>query len=359
MSCVRNLHTTNMLLRPGVAAAVPRVLGVRAAAGRVPACRRAQHTTAGAVQSWLDPIARYLVSVPETIGLLGAVPYPFTTSVVLMTLMLRAGVSVPMALWQRARTERLTNIVGPEYAVWKKQIPAAILSRAGVREKPPSEAQQVQLHREIQSALKEKWQHLVRLHDCSPWRTTGASLLVHIPLFLLVTALLRQAAVLPDSPLIQELIPWWSPDPAFAAQVATTKQLLVEKGLDPVSIERLTKIGGGPTLVDRDSTQIMPIVVGSLNMLNVELSQWVRQRRAAREQQLGLGGGPSVPTDTNGAPLPSLRERVLGNVLRTGAVVSIPIACSVPSVLLVYWTTSALVTMVQNSYFAWLDAKRT
>lgn len=343
-----------MLVRFGFASSARRAINARRVLA-IPTHHRFQHTTSEATQGWLEPVARYLVSVPETIGILDALPYPYTASIVVMTLLLRSSISVPISLWQRSRGERLNNIVVPEWNVWKKQIPASILSRQASNGAEADEMHRRQVQRQIQSALREKWKHLVQIHNCAPWRTTAVSLLAHVPLFVLVTVLLRQAAILPDSPLLQELIPWWSPDATFAAQTAATKQILVEKGLDARSIERLTTMGG-PTLVDRDSTQIMPIVVGSLNMLNVELSQWVRQRRAAREQALGLGTKPAGGSKDNDNK-ESLREQVLGNALRTGAVVSIPIACSVPSVLLVYWSTSALVTMMQNVYFAWLDGK--
>ncbi|WFD01171.1 hypothetical protein MYAM1_003932 [Malassezia yamatoensis] len=319
--------------------------------------KRYQSTAPGFTSGPLDPIARFLMSVPETVGLTSFVPYPYTVSIVLMTILLRGGISVPMTLWQRKRTERLSQVVVPEWNVWKKQIPALILRREAPKGMPPTPQQQSQIQRQIHRALSEKWKHLVSVHNCSPWWTTGMSLLVNIPLFVLVTMALRHAALMPDSPLVNELLAWWSPDATLAAQVAVSKQLLIEKGMDPGSIQQLTTIGG-PTLSGRDTTQIMPIVVGSLNMMNVELSQWTRLRRVQNEEALGFANQSEQSSDVIDQHTEPLRERIIGNVLRAGAVVSIPIASSVPSVLLVYWTTSALVTMAQNSYFAWLETRK-
>lgn len=347
-----------MVLRLGLAGRAGGLHGVRL--GRIPGAvrtsivRRSNHTEADPALSWLDPVARYLVSMPETMGLVGAMPYPYTASIIAMTLALRTGVSVPIALWQRSRNERLTNIVLPEWGVWKKQIPAAVWQRRASNNEVSKETE-FQIQRQIHRSLAEKWNHLIALHDCSPTRTTIVSLAVHIPLFLLVTMLIRQGTVLPDTPLVHELIPWWAPDATFAAQASASQQILLDRGLDPVLVDKLTKVGG-PTLADRDSTQIMPIVVGSLNMLNIELAQWVRERRLARERELGLGDSRAGAND-GGVEAEPVRERVIGNVLRGTAVLSIPIACQVPAALLVYWTTSALVTLVQNAYFAWLDAK--
>lgn len=316
---------------------------------------RSKHTAAEPALHWLDPVARHLVAVPEMVGLVGTVPYPYTVSIVAMTLALRASVSIPMALWQRRRNERLTNVVLPEWAVWKKQIPAAVWQRRTSENRAVGKDTEFQIQRQIHRALAEKWDHLIHLHDCSPMRTTLASFAVHIPVFVLVTMLLRQGALLPDSPLVTELLPWWTPDASFASQAQASQQILLDKGVDPAVVERLTKVGG-PTLADRDSTLVMPIVVGALNMLNVELSQWVRARRVARERALGLGSTHAGAPEGEQAPEPP-RERLIGNLLRGSAVVSIPIASQVPGAMLVYWTTSALVTLVQNSYFAWLDSQ--
>ena len=147
------------------------------------------------------------------------------------------------------------------------------------------------------------------------------------------------------------LIPWWTPDQEFAAHSAATRQILLDKGLDPGLADRLTKLGG-PTLADRDPTYIMPLICGSLNMVNVELTAWTRQQRRVRESAMGL----STENEADLAEEPP-RARILSNVLRVGAILSIPIACQVPSVLLVCWGTSSLMTLAMNSYFARRSSK--
>ncbi|EDP42344.1 hypothetical protein MGL_3102 [Malassezia globosa CBS 7966] len=181
--------------------------------------------------------------------------------------------------------------------------------------------------------------------------TTLTSLAVHIPLFVLLTMLLRQTAFFPDTPLAQELVPWWSPDETFAAESAATRQILLDKGLDPGMADRLTKLGG-PTLADRDPTFTMPLACGSLNMVNVELTSWTRQQRRVRESDLGLS--TEQEADLEEEPP---RARILSNALRVGAILSIPIACQVPSILLVYWCTSSVMTLGTNLYFARHSAK--
>lgn len=298
--------------------------------------------------SVLDPLAKHMMSLPEMAGLteLG-LAYPYTLSVIALTLSLRSLISVPLTLWQRKRNDRLTKIVMPEWQVWQKQIPASIWQRQNLSTAPTPE-QERHVVRQIQKSLSQKWRHLISLYKCSPMKTTLTSLAIHVPLFVVVSLLLRQGAILPDTPLVQELVPWWSPNEEFAAQSAATRQVLMDKGLDPSLADRLTKIGG-PTLADRDPTFIMPLTCGSINMINVELSTWTRLRRRAMEAAMGLAPGQN---DVEEPP----RARILSNMMRVGAIASIPIAAQMPSVLLVYWCTSSLVTLVQNVYFARIDA---
>ena len=87
-------------------------------------------------------------------------------------------------------------------------------------------------------------------------------------------------------------------------------------------------------------------------MVNVELTAWTRQQRRVRESAMGL----STENEADLAEEPP-RARILSNVLRVGAILSIPIACQVPSVLLVCWGTSSLMTLAMNSYFARRSSK--
>jgi len=330
---IRSGYSRGVLVRPGLT-------------------RRLNHTsTGGTLLGMLDPLACHLVQIPELVGLLDlGLANPYTYSVVGMTVLLRSFVTLPVAFWQKCRTDRLSKIVLPEFRVWKQQIPASIWQRASLQGSPsPEDEQQVQ--RKIQKSLSQKWKHLTLLYNCSPTKTAIVSMAFHIPLFLMVSWLLRQGAVLDATPLVNEVIPWWSPDEVFSAQAENTRQLLLDKGLDPGLADRLTKLGG-PTLADRDPTFIMPLVCGSINMINVEMVNWMRQRQRSHEIDLGLNELPETQQQEE-----PLRARLISNILRIGAIASIPIACQVPSVLLVYWSTSSLITFAQHIYFAREDAK--
>lgn len=336
-----------MLLVAGIRSGCSRSVLVRPALAR-----RYNHSSSwGAFFGMLDPLARYLVQTPELIGLLDlGLAHPYTHSVVGMTVILRSLVTLPVAFWQRRRTDRLSKIVLPEFRVWKQQIPASLWQRASLQGPPSPEAEQ-QVQRQIQRSLSQKWKHLISLYNCSPAKTAFVSMAIHIPLFLMVSWLLRQGAVLDATPFVNEIIPWWSPDEVFTIQAENTRQLLLDKGLDPSLADRLTKLGG-PTLADRDPTFVMPLVCGSLNLINVEMVNWMRQRQRLHEVDLGLNDSPESQVHEE-----PLRARLMSNILRMSAIASIPIACQVPSVLLVYWSTSSLITFAQHVYFAREDAK--
>ncbi|WFD32743.1 hypothetical protein MSPP1_003794 [Malassezia sp. CBS 17886] len=336
-------------------AAVARVRGPRLA-------YRGNHTSAtevhaATVPGWFEALARHVAAMPETVGLVDAgLPYPYTVSIVGMTVLLRAAVSVPLVVWQRRRNDRLSHVVLPEWSVWKQQIPAAVWNRRMSSHHAMSTETKAQIQRMIKRSLQEKWEHLVELNNCSPMRTTLVSLAVHVPLFVVVSMLLRQGALLPDSPFLNEVVPWWSPDETFLRQMSASRQILLDKGLDARLADGLTQIHG-PTLANRDSSHILPILIGSLTMLNAELSNWTRRRRHDREAALGLSA-PREPLAPNEAPSTTaepLSARVVSNALRVGAVVSIPVAAQMPSALLVYWLTSSLITFVQTVYFARAD----
>ncbi|WFD34180.1 hypothetical protein MCUN1_001017 [Malassezia cuniculi] len=345
-----------MLVGRALSVRVPVSVGVRA-----PTCVgvRAKHTAAATI---FDPVVRHALSAPEVIGLVhSGVPCPYLLTIVGFTVLLRSAVSLPLLSWQRKRNERLARTVLPEWSVWKKQIPASIWKRLAPTRKVGPEMER-HLQRQIQRSLQEKWVHLTQLYDCSPLKTTLVSLSVHLPVFIAVTMLIRQGALLPDSPFLNEIVPWWSPDPDFAAQMAAQKELLLSKGLPPQLAERITSLGG-PTLADRDTTMALPVILGAVNMLNVELAAFMRQRRMQRDDAIGLGS-PSAAAQRD--PVVDqleielkepLSSRMLTTAARLGSIISIPIACQVPSALLVYWLTSSLFTLGQTIRMERLEAK--
>ena len=172
--------------------------------------------------------------------------------------------------------------------------------------------------------LKNKLASLLKQHRCSPLPTFIAPLAVHLPVFFLMSAIIRQATISPGSPFLTELLPWWSPSPELAEQIKATTAILTDRGVDPEAIARLQGTQGGPTLADRDKTMIGPVGLGMLTLTNVELTSWSRRTLTSVESQ---------PEREKDAPEEEpRRNRIITNALRVLAIGFIPIASQAPGV---------------------------
>ena len=161
-----------------------------------------------------------------------------------------------------------------------------------------------------------------------------------------MTALLRQSALDPASPLAAEVLPWWSPSPELAQQFKSSTAILADRGFDEATIAKLRGTMGGPTLVDKDSTMIGPMSFGMLTLANTELNSWSRRSiariraitsgetdAAARTADKLLADGNKGAAEANEDEEPR-RVRIITNALRVLAIAFIPIACQAPGVSL-------------------------
>lgn len=218
--------------------------------------------------------------------------------------------------------------------------------------------------------MKDALAALLRKHNASPLSTFFAPIIVNIPIFILMTALLRQSVLDPTPPFASEILPWWTPSPELAAQFKVSASILADRGLDPDTISRLQGSMGGPTLADRDPTMIGPISFGMLTMANTELNSWSRRNIAKLSAVTNpdLVNGRPASRDAAAKTADKLlsdpdahetrRSRIISNALRFVAIAFIPIAMQAPGVLIVYWLSSGVYTLLQNSVLAVLDRQR-
>ncbi|EPQ27485.1 uncharacterized protein PFL1_05023 [Pseudozyma flocculosa PF-1] len=319
--------------------------------------------------SFLEPWAPTLHSLADTLHITG--PYAHAISIFALAFAVRTVFTLPMTLWQRRRTQRMTELVVPEWTAYKASAPTVVRARCRRAGKSYEEFQ-----KELQADLKAKIRDLLRQHRCSPVPSFLAPLAVHLPVFLMLSALIRQSAMLPGSPFAAEVLPWWSPSPEMAAQFKASASILADRGMEPELIAKLQGTQGGPTLADRDNTMIGPVSLGMLTMTNVELTSWSR-RAMAKLTALGDSTkaeakppGPASDAAARGQPTSSgvsssssedeepRRTRILTNAFRVLAIASIPIASQAPGALIIYWLSSGTYTLVQNSIFALVDRRR-
>ncbi|CAD6915672.1 unnamed protein product [Tilletia laevis] len=272
-----------------------------------PAAFRPSSPSHSALADTFNSLVPALQALPPTIApyLPGPLAsYPITTSLVLLTLTLRSTVTLPVALWQRARSRRMARDVYPIWEQMKKDLPLQVRTKCR-RAGKSYEQFRVELQVEMKKALRD----LLRKHRCTPLPTMLAPLAVQIPLFITISYLIREACVSPE--FTQELLPWstWSfTGPSLAEQqqldaFAQSASILRDRGMNEETLSNLMgpKGGGasggglGTTLAQKDSSMQGPVVLGLITLLNAELTA----HRAKQEREhLHSGSTPSVPVDS-------------------------------------------------------------
>ncbi|UZJ51934.1 hypothetical protein CBS101457_001254 [Exobasidium rhododendri] len=307
----------------------------------------------------MEPLVPFIEHLPELLHLPPSA-HNYAISIVLLTVLLRSVITLPVTLWQRRRTQRMIELVVPKWDLLKKSLPESVAKRSR-RQGKSYEAYEKELGKELKTQLRA----LTTKYKCNPTATFAVPLLVHFPLFISVSLLIRTSLLAAGSPLSSEIIPWWSPPAELTSKFETSAKMLLDRGLEGESLKKLTMMHG-PTLSETDKTMLGPIGMGVLTTANVELGQWLRrgmttekeeERRhiEKHEVQAEKGKPLSKRIEVNIAPI---KANVLGNILRAAAIGFVAVSSQAPAGLVVYWLTSASYTLVQNSTFALMDRQR-
>ncbi|KAK0522222.1 hypothetical protein OC842_006526, partial [Tilletia horrida] len=280
------------------------------------------HTVVPAIQSLPPLLAPYLP------GPLAA--YPITTSLILITCTLRTAVTLPAALWQRARSRRMAEDVYPIWEQMKKQLPLQVRDRCRRAGKSYDEFR-TELEAEVSPSrifftagplvaltpcshtlqqMKKSLRDLLRKHRCTPLPTMLVPLAVQIPLFITLSYLIREACLSPE--FAQELLPWstWSfTGPTLAQQqqldaFAQSASILRDRGMNEEMLAQLMGPRGGgasgggigSTLAQKDSSMQGPIALGMITLLNAELSAYrtTRERKHLESDPAADVGGATA-----------------------------------------------------------------
>lgn len=76
---------------------------------------------------FLEPWVPTIQHLADTLHLSG--PYAHALSIFVLAFAVRTAVTLPITLWQRNKTRKLTENVLPEWEVMKQQIPLAVRAR--------------------------------------------------------------------------------------------------------------------------------------------------------------------------------------------------------------------------------------
>ncbi|KAH8257524.1 hypothetical protein KR038_011028 [Drosophila bunnanda] len=217
---------------------------------------------------------------------------PWWASIVLSTFLFRSIVTLPLTVYQHRITARIEKIA--------LEMPAIVeeLKREAAVAKHKFKWTDKQTQVVYQRSIKKQWQKLIIRDNCHPMKTLIV-LWGQVPLWIFQSVALRNLVyLLPDPTSIQ-------------AQIVATEMTI-------------GGFGWIPNLTVVDSSYILPVALGLINLAIIEVQSMSRTRPATRLQS------------------------AMNNVFRGLSIVMVPVACTVPSALCVYWVASSSFGLAQN-----------
>ncbi|XP_011183632.1 cytochrome c oxidase assembly protein COX18, mitochondrial [Zeugodacus cucurbitae] len=217
---------------------------------------------------------------------------PWWASIVATTILFRTLITLPLAIYQHkimARLELLALEMSAIVAELKKEA-AIAMKKFNWTEK--------QTRLVYNRSLKKQWNALVVRENCHPAKTFIV-LWGQIPLWICQSVALRNLVhMMPDPTTLQ-------------AQIIYTEMTI-------------GGFGWIPNLTEVDSSYILPVSLGLINLGIIQMQTILRNRPTTRLQKYAT------------------------NVFRVLTVAMVPVACSVPSALCVYWVASSSYSLAQN-----------
>ncbi|ORY83517.1 hypothetical protein BCR35DRAFT_331167 [Leucosporidium creatinivorum] len=228
--------------------------------------------------TFFDSASTILLSLPPSLGL------SYVAFIPLVTLLIRGGSTLPLTLWQRKRTRRYQEKVLPE--IRKRQEILALEVRDSCRRAGKSFEE---YKKEYAKRAKKEASIIARRYSASPMPTLLLPPLLHIPVFIATTLILRDACqrALAALPLTSTSLTTLPPSPDGAST-------LTPEVLGHLHDLAATAFQWCPSLVLPDPTMALPLAVGLAALANVEVSAKTRRANAAAalaERGDGVGQG--------------------------------------------------------------------
>lgn len=227
-----------------------------------------------------------LINIHEYIGL------PWWATIIVTTIALRSAITFPLAVYTNKINIRLEQI--------NKEMPALVeeLKKETAMAKHLYKLNDRDTERLFKYNVKVQWDKLVVRENCHPFKMFVV-LWTQIPLWVCQSMAIRNMLnMLPDPNSID---------------AQTTYTLLMVGGF-----------GWMPDLTAADSTFILPIMFGILNLANIELSMLTKAAKPGRVQTMVM------------------------TFFRIFVIALVPVAATVPSCLTLYWTVSSAFSLTQN-----------
>ncbi|XP_017462416.1 PREDICTED: mitochondrial inner membrane protein COX18-like [Rhagoletis zephyria] len=221
---------------------------------------------------------------------------PWWASIVVSTMLFRTVITLPLAIYQNKIMARLELL-----ALEMPAIVAELKKEAAMAMKKFNWTES-QTRLVYNRSLKKQWNALIVRDNCHPAKTF-IMLWGQIPLWICQSVALRNLVhMMPDPTTLQ-------------AQIIYTEMTI-------------GGFGWIPNLTEVDSSYILPVSLALINLGIIELQTVLRTRPTTRLQKYAT------------------------NVFRLLTIALVPVACSVPSALCVYWVASSCHGLAQNLLLA-------
>ncbi|XP_036347007.1 cytochrome c oxidase assembly protein COX18, mitochondrial-like [Rhagoletis pomonella] len=221
---------------------------------------------------------------------------PWWASIVMSTMLFRTIITLPLAIYQNKIMARLELL-----ALEMPAIVAELKKEAAMAMKKFNWTES-QTRLVYNRSLKKQWNALIVRDNCHPAKTF-IMLWGQIPLWICQSVALRNLVhMMPDPTTLQ-------------AQIIYTEMTI-------------GGFGWIPNLTEVDSSYILPVSLALINLGIIELQTVLRTRPTTRLQKYAT------------------------NVFRLLTIALVPVACSVPSALCVYWVASSCHGLAQNLLLA-------
>ncbi|KZO93761.1 hypothetical protein CALVIDRAFT_539670 [Calocera viscosa TUFC12733] len=254
-----------------------------------------------------QPLADGFIAVANTL------PFPeswpkYSTTIILGTLVVRTAWTLPPVIWARSRRRKQGEVVQPELSK-QALILREEVGKATAKKKLPYEEYKREYYKQLVATRKE----LDKKHGTNPLVTTLVPPAMNMPLFFLISLMLRQAATAPT----------------------------------PLSSESFLTF---ETLASTDTSGIMPIAFGLITLANFEIMSKGPPAPKSAIPQKPQSGLPRNLLWTNRGP-------VLEFGLRFLPIVVIVLALNMPGAVVLYWVTSSTYTFIERLLFTTIDRR--
>lgn len=244
---------------------------------------------------------------------------PYSTTIIICTVVSRLIWTVPFSIWAKQRQRRAEEEVMPIINSLKPGVSKLVLAemqKVGVR--GTKEQIQVAHGKRVEQLLTTRRKQLFSEYRCSPGLTIAIPIITQVPLFMGFSIVLNRLSQAPT----------------------------------PFDSESFLTLS---TLAHADPTATLPIALGLITLANVESSRWFmtdtqreRQEKVQKWKEDRVARGETVIEP----------QKIIKSVLRLISVGRIVVATMVPGGVILYWVTSATFGLVQTWIMDYWELRR-